>query len=52
VGSATCDLFEELSHSGKISHHHLMKQEKSDETARDPLLEKSDGLKKVPKIQP
>jgi hypothetical protein len=40
VDSASCGHFEELSHSWMTFHHHLMKQEKSDETARDPLLER------------
>ena len=49
---ATSDPFEELSHSGTIFHHRLMKKEKSDETARNPLSERLVELKNDPKIQP
>jgi hypothetical protein len=45
VGSAFRGRFDELSHSGMASHHHLMRQEKSDETVRN-------SLKKGPETQP
>ena len=52
MDSASSDPFEEISHSWMTFHHRLMKQEKSDEAAGNPLLERWDELKKDRKIQP
>jgi hypothetical protein len=51
VDSLSREPFDVVSHSGTVSHHHLMRQAKSDEKARSPLLGIWIELKKMLMIQ-